>query len=543
MNETTPTSSGPVKPRRGEMRGVLPVPEVIPESALASGFEAAAALANRISPDEKRRLEEENRQLLEFDLWEGRHVFRSKPRVVELQLSNFCNMSCVMCYAGVNPPTMLLDPRVIRRLASELLPAASVLIPFATSEPLVLTWDLTRELALQYGVELELTTNVQYLDEKKFRELEPFVSVIAFSIDSHYRDVYEHIRINSRPDQVFENLPVAARLCREAGIQVTTNVVFMMENAAHVDRTVAFLADAGVPRIHVQKLFYNAPEMRLQDPTLHASPEFLAWTKAKLRRVAEEKKVLVSMDFDHHEVVDRLPKEEKFRPSRSYDGWLERVRRTYPGYCPQSVYRFKVDVSGNAFPCCVGTGDQLKLGNIYESGFDDIWNSLTAQDLRRGMLTDDLPTLCVECNFRTGPIPAELPQLPFGDVHYQPIECFPEQWTLQAESPAHLERCTTPPEFRWSKAHYPVDRYELVLSLGGDRPDRVYRVPGHENFFQMSEADFQSCGLFAAYWWNVYAVVESDPGKYLRLQNIRCFRRHEDRPRVIGSTLDYGQLV
>ena len=68
MNETTPTSGGPVKPRRGEMRGVLPVPEVIPESALASGFEAAAALANRISPDEKRRLEEENRQLLEFDL-------------------------------------------------------------------------------------------------------------------------------------------------------------------------------------------------------------------------------------------------------------------------------------------------------------------------------------------------------------------------------------------------------------------------------------------------------------------------------------------
>jgi len=507
---------------------------------MVSGFAESATITNQIRPEEKIRLEEENRRLLERDLSEGRHVYRSTPRVVELQLSNFCNMSCIMCYAGVNPPTMLLDARVVRRLAAELLPSASVLIPFATSEPLVLTWDLTRELALQYGVELELTTNVQYLDESKFKELEPFVSIIAFSIDSHYRDVYEHIRINSRPDQVFRNLPVAARLCREAGIQVTANVVFMMENAAHVDRTVEYLAEAGIPRIHVQKLFYNAPEMRFQDPAVQTSQEFLDWTKSKLRRVAQDKRVMVSLDFDHHEVVDHLPKEEKFRPSRSYDGWLEHVRRTYPGYCPQSVYRFKVDVEGNSFPCCVGTGSQLNLGNIYRSSFEEIWNGPTSQDLRRGMLTGDLPIACVECNFRTGPIPSELPQLPFGDLHHQPIECFPERWLLEAESPIHLERCVAPPTFRWSKAPYEVDRYELVLSLGGDTPDFVYVIPGQQTSFLMPADDFEACGLYAAYWWNVYAMVECDSTRNLRLHSLRCFRRHEERARVEGSTLDYG---
>ena len=120
---------------------------------------------------EKLRLEAHNRNLLEEDLSAGRVEFRSRPRVVELQLSNFCNMSCTMCYDGENPKLLKLDEKLVLALAEDLFPTASVFIPFATSEPLIVTWDLTRKLALAYDVELELTTNVQFLDEKKTKKM------------------------------------------------------------------------------------------------------------------------------------------------------------------------------------------------------------------------------------------------------------------------------------------------------------------------------------------------------------------------------------
>ena len=43
---------------------------------------------------EKLRLQAHHRNLLEEDLFAGRVAFRSRPRVVELQLSNTCKIHC-----------------------------------------------------------------------------------------------------------------------------------------------------------------------------------------------------------------------------------------------------------------------------------------------------------------------------------------------------------------------------------------------------------------------------------------------------------------
>jgi radical SAM protein with 4Fe4S-binding SPASM domain len=53
----------------------------------------------------------------------------------------------------------------------------------------------------------------------------------------------------------------------------------------------------------------------------------------------------------------------------------------------------KVQADGNVYPCCMGGGDQLVLGNLNQKSFEEIWNGPESQDLRRGMLTQDLPSL------------------------------------------------------------------------------------------------------------------------------------------------------
>src|SRR5258706_444255 len=162
-----------------------------------------------------------------------------------------------MGYPSGTPPLQKLPEPVLEKLTRDVFPIASVLIPFAGSEPLILTWDLTRRLAQLFGLELDIVTNVQFLDERKFAELEPLVTSIRVSIDSHLRDVYEKIRLKSKPDQVFANLATAARLCAEHQIEVQTNIVFMAENASHIDDTIRALADLGIPTFHVLQYHYS----------------------------------------------------------------------------------------------------------------------------------------------------------------------------------------------------------------------------------------------------------------------------------------------
>ena len=159
-----------------------------------------------LTREAKHALVTANREALERDLFEGRLVYESKPRTVEWQFSNFCNMSCIMCYDGNNPPMKKMPSLIVERLARELLPTAAIVQPFYGSEPLVVTWDLSRDLATEYRLQLDIVTNLQYLDEAKFKELEPHVSAIIFSIDSHIEGIYSRIRLRAKTDQVFRNL-------------------------------------------------------------------------------------------------------------------------------------------------------------------------------------------------------------------------------------------------------------------------------------------------------------------------------------------------
>jgi len=79
-----------------------------------------------VDPGEKRRHVAENRARLEHDLWSGSLSFSSRPRIVDVQFSNFCNMACTMCYPDGNPPLQKLPAEVLEKLARDVFPGASI---------------------------------------------------------------------------------------------------------------------------------------------------------------------------------------------------------------------------------------------------------------------------------------------------------------------------------------------------------------------------------------------------------------------------------
>ena len=61
-------------------------------------------------------------------------------------------------------------------------------------------------------------------------------------------------------------------------------------------------------------------------------------------------------------LVNCLPPTTNFRRDDKPQPILERLQRFFPGYCWQSVDRLKVLADGDVYPCCKGTGDDLRLG-------------------------------------------------------------------------------------------------------------------------------------------------------------------------------------
>ncbi|MGC6488546.1 MAG: SPASM domain-containing protein [Planctomycetota bacterium] len=513
-----------------------------------SGAMEASQQQRPVSADKQEALRV-NRALLDQDLVGARLRFESKPRVAELQLSNFCNMSCTMCYDGNNPPMKKMSAQLVDALERDLLPTASVLSPFVGSEPLIITWDLARSMAERHELNLDVITNAQYLTEERFRELEPMVSGVTFSIDSHLPDVYERIRLRAKTKAVFENLPVAARLCREHGIEPQANIVFMVENAPFMDETVAYLADQGCTTIRILSLLMSdalTPDRVYSDALTQMSPDWVRWMLGKIERVAQQKQILVSFEGHTRVAFDHRPADLGYRVDRrpEHAVWDE-LNYFLPGYCVQSVDHLKVNADGAAYPCCVAGGDTLKLGNLEQQSFDEVWNGPEAQDLRRAMLTQDLPDVCKGCTFHTAYILPEQDHLPvvyWYDMHHAPDDKPAENAaaTIQVEAPGHLERAAASPEFRWQAPDLDVARYVLVLGFGGTHhpENQVFEVPGDATSFQVPEEQWQALRPHVAWWWYVLALPR-DPAQDQpqRSEKLRCVVRHLDIPRVEGSSL------
>ena len=178
---------------------------------------AGEAHLSQISWEGRDREDQRNRELLNADLRAKRLVFESRPYEAHVQFSNFCNMSCVMCHNGKNPPLQKMSPALLRRLRDEVCPTLTFVTPHDGSEPTVVTWDETVSLAKDCSVRLWLTTNGQVFDERKFHECKDALDLLTVSVDSHVPEVFEAIRPGAKAEQVYANLETVARLSRELG--------------------------------------------------------------------------------------------------------------------------------------------------------------------------------------------------------------------------------------------------------------------------------------------------------------------------------------
>jgi radical SAM protein with 4Fe4S-binding SPASM domain len=502
--------------------------------------------SRRISERQRVEIEQRNRVLLEEDLLAKRFVFRSRPYEAHIQFSNVCNMSCIMCYDGWVPPTRKMSPDIYEKLVTELAPHLSIVIPYGGSEPLIVTWDQAREVTEQHSILLRLTTNVQFLDEEKFEEAKDITETLFLSIDSHLPETFEKIRPGSKPEKVFANLPVAARLSKENGLECLAQIVFMTENAAQLPQTIAYLAGVGIESVNVLQMLDVNGRSGYLDPFLHFSSDYIQWIKQKCVDMTREKGTRLIWnaggyerhDFRKEKVPPKLRKDWNYR-------WEQRMKRHLPGYCVNVFDRLQMDADGTITPCAYATDDDLVLGQLSDETLDEVWNSPNAKDLRRAMLTRDYPSLCKTCMYTNLAGPERY--LPFAGAvperlgrMAQTVDC-----TLEVSEPAHMARDAAAPVFRVAEPGVAVTRWFVALALGGEAGKlEVHETPASPAEdgsleLELPEGAWEGLQSNLGYWWAIFGECADPPARTLRSSQIRCLIRHEPIARIAGSNLRY----
>ena len=338
------------------------------------------------------------------DLASGRTRFTSWPLEAHLQMSTFCDVSCVMCWDGANPPTTDASEATLAGVGRLVDRGLRLLVPHDGSEPLARGWSRTHEFARGQAIALEVTTNAQTLTTSKLEAALDVLDHLVVSLDSHIPALLEQIRPGLDARRTFANVAAAVHRCRRAAIPVTANVVLLAMNLETVHDTVRWLAELGIDAVTVIRLkSVNGRSDHLDPERVHGAAA-VALAAKRARAVAEEVGVDLAWCLDD---------EPLGRPSTSPPTHLrgrlhqldQRLSLDHPGYCRFARSSLRVRADGSTAPCGYAAQGELDLGNLALDDPDDVWNGPSAQDLRRSMLTRDLPRLCTTCIHAQDPLP------------------------------------------------------------------------------------------------------------------------------------------
>jgi MoaA/NifB/PqqE/SkfB family radical SAM enzyme len=164
------------------------------------------------------------------------------PLVLEFEISNTCNLECVMCGGHwssairerrekLPPLPNPYDGRFIDQIEA-LLPSV-VFARFLGGEPFLITryieiWDRMRRLSP--SAEISITTSAATVPDRPRRLLEDLRAHIVVSLDSVDPETYERIRRNARFDQVLANLEDLHDYTRRKGTSLSIACCPMIEN-------------------------------------------------------------------------------------------------------------------------------------------------------------------------------------------------------------------------------------------------------------------------------------------------------------------------
>ncbi len=322
------------------------------------------------------------------------------PRVVFIEVTNGCNLFCQTCprtFVSYEKPQTLSWENFVRIV--EQFPDLQRAVLHGIGEPLM-NQHLARmiEYLKARNVTVLFNTNATLLHEKWARRLiASGLDELRCSLDAANPQTYTHIRGAPLLHRIVANLTRFTALQRELNAdqpRVSIWMTGMRENIGELPALVKLAAQVGVREVYVQRMVYSLDHTDapgLLDDGHALFDDFDAYAD---NCIAEAEVIA-------RELGITLRASGATDPRHSLEASQQRAPRPWAA-CLRPWTTAYVTANGNCLPCCISpfaTTDYegLKLGNLFEQSFAEIWNDERYRRWRAELLSEHPPKPCQGC--------------------------------------------------------------------------------------------------------------------------------------------------
>ena len=301
------------------------------------------------------------------------------PPRIDLEPNNTCNLRCRHCQVTHwSKPALHLDLAGFRGVLAQLPGLLSIKLQ-GMGEPL-----LNRELVQMLeegerrGISMQFISNGTVLDPGTAERLLKLERThICFSLDGATAETFESIRIGASFQQVLANI---GELTRRRGERpyplISVTAVVTGNNLPEVPALVRLAKELGGDGINLQTALTNwgKPELDRYNETIRVAPgsEKAEALFREAGRIARE--IGIDLNIWREDFYSRKHK------------------------CPWPWKRAFVAANGDVVPCCIlADSDTVKMGNLFQQSFAQIWNSREYREFRRRIRSHQLPDFCANC--------------------------------------------------------------------------------------------------------------------------------------------------
>jgi MoaA/NifB/PqqE/SkfB family radical SAM enzyme len=323
---------------------------------------------------------------------------------LELDITNRCNLRCVMCYHSFESTratrTVHMTPDEFGRIASGVLPNAYRLSLSLGNEPLMSPHFIAiLRVAAEYKVpHINFFTNGQLLTDAKIDAIiECGVTQVCVSIDGATPAIYNAIRRDGDFDIVVRNVQrLVAR--RNAAGQATPRVrfdfVMMQRNVHEIVDLVRLASRLGVEELNFCHLVrWEGLDMERESLT-HTKALSNYWLDRGLTTAAELGIPVVfhpaPFDLGDAPAGPAVAAGAPFLPTP---------------YCPYPFFHVSVGPGGHILPCPFSHGEAPYGVLSPDVPFETVWLGPKFTTLRERILRHDPPPMCRRCSFLSNRYP------------------------------------------------------------------------------------------------------------------------------------------
>jgi MoaA/NifB/PqqE/SkfB family radical SAM enzyme len=208
--------------------------------------------------------------------FEQRETFlHSLPRVLFLELTENCNLSCPMCRsAGKFDRSRNMSRELFDRVAEELFPTAEIVDLRGWGESTILK-DFPRfvDQTLDYGCRIRLVSNLTAFNEPTWRKLVRSGALLSVSFDAGEQETFGKVRRGADMRAVLRHLDVLVDEAHASGVgtgNIHLNVVVQPASLDELTTIATYAARLGIsmhlnPIIleegHPDRLMYHRPDV------------------------------------------------------------------------------------------------------------------------------------------------------------------------------------------------------------------------------------------------------------------------------------------